>query len=144
MQVNVQRLSPVLVEFDVEIAVDRVKSEVEKAYLSVAKTAKVRGFRPGKAPRKVLSHLYGPRIAMDVAQRLVDESYPQAISEQKLQPVTDPAIEPRRPAQKGDLATIDFTLSVEGQLIEDAGSTDFQAELGVGTLIPEIEEALIG
>jgi len=31
MQVNVQRLSPVLVEFDVEIAVDRVKSEVEKA-----------------------------------------------------------------------------------------------------------------
>ncbi len=37
MQVNVQRLSPVLVEFDVEIAVDRVKSEVEKAYLSSQK-----------------------------------------------------------------------------------------------------------
>ena len=206
MQVNVQRLSPVLVEFDVEIAVDRVKSEVEKAYLSVAKTARVSGFRPGKAPRKVLSHLYGPRIAMDVAQRLVDETYPQAISEQKLQPVTDPAIEPRRleegkafsykarvevlpvidsvkyegleatrpkvevsaeqvserldqlrrshstleplksarPAQKGDVATIDFMLSVEGALVEDAGATDFQAELGSGTLIPEIEDALIG
>ncbi|HEY0466810.1 MAG TPA: trigger factor family protein, partial [Polyangiaceae bacterium] len=96
MQVNVQRLSPVLVEFDVEIAVDRVKSEVEKAYTSVAKTARVSGFRPGRAPRKVLAHLYGPRIAADVAQRLVDETYPQAISEQKLQPVTDPAIEPRR------------------------------------------------
>ncbi len=37
-----------------------------------------------------------PRIAADVAQRLVDETYPQAISEQKLQPVTEPAIEPRR------------------------------------------------
>ncbi len=47
MQVNVQRLSPVLVEFDVEIAVDRVKSEVEKAYISVAKTARVSGFRQG-------------------------------------------------------------------------------------------------
>ena len=189
MQVNVQRLSPVLVEFDVEVAVDRVKSEVEKAYTSVAKTARVSGFRPGRAPRKVLAHLYGPRIAADVAQRLVDETYPQAISEQKLQPVTDPAIEPRRleenkpfgykarvevlplienvkydgleatrpkvavsdeqvterldqlrrshstleplkeprPAAAGDVATIDFTLSVDGGLIEDAGATDFQS-----------------
>jgi trigger factor len=206
MQVNVQRLSPVLVEFDVEITADRVKSEVEKAYLSVAKTARVSGFRPGKAPRKVLSHLYGGRIAADVAQRLVDETYPQAISEQKLQPVTDPAIEPRRleenkafgykarvevlplienvkydgleatrpkvevsseqiderldqlrrshstlepfktarAAAKGDVATIDFTLSVNGTLIDDAGATDFQAELGGGQLIPEIDEALVG
>jgi trigger factor len=206
MQVNVQRLSPVLVEFDVEVAADRVKSEVEKAYTSVAKTAKVRGFRPGRAPRKVLAHLYGPRIAADVAQRLVDETYPQAISDQKLQPVNDPAIEPRkleedkpflykarvevlpviesvsydgleatrpkvevkdgqvserldqlrrshstlqppkepRPAQTGDMATIDFTLSTGGVKIDDAGATDFQAELGAGTLIPEIEAALIG
>ena len=206
MQVNVQRLSPVLVEFDVEVTADRVKSEVEKAYTSVAKTARVSGFRPGRAPRKVLAHLYGPRIALDVAQRLVDETYPQAITDQKLQPVNDPAIEPRkleenkpfgykarvevlplienvkydgleatrpkvevsaeqvserldalrrshstleplktpRSAAKGDVATIDFTLSVEGKLIDDAGATDFQAELGSGTLIPEIEEALVG
>ena len=206
MQVNVQRLSPVLVEFDVEIAADRVKSEVEKAYTSVAKTARVSGFRPGRAPRKVLAHLYGPRIAQDVAQRLVDESYPKAVSEQNLQPVTDPAIEPRkleedkpfgykarvevlpqietvsydgleakrpkievsteqiderleqlrrshstleplktpRAAQKGDAATIDFTLLVDGDKIEDAGANDFQAELGGGTLLPEIENALLG
>src|ERR1051325_12208492 len=96
MQVNVQRLSPVLVEFDVEVGVARVTSELEKAYSQVARTAKVRGFRPGKAPRRVLAHLYGPRIAADVAQRLVDETYPKAISDQKLQPVTDPAIETRK------------------------------------------------
>jgi len=165
----------------------------------------VSGFRPGRAPRKVLAHLYGPRIAADVAQRLVDETYPQAISEQKLQPVTDPAIEPRRleegkafgykarvevlpliegvkydgleakrtkvevspeqvterldqlrrshstleplkaarPSQKGDVVTIDFTLSVDGSVIDDAGANDFQAELGGGQLIPEIESALL-
>ena len=80
MQVNVQRLSPVLVEFDVQVAADRVKTEVEKAYVTVAKSAKVRGFRPGKAPRKVLSHVFGPRIAADVAQKLVDETFPQAVT----------------------------------------------------------------
>lgn len=206
MQVNVQRLSPVLVEFDVLVAADRVKSEVEKAYSSVAKSAKVRGFRPGKAPRKVLSHVFGPRIAADVAQRLVDETFPKAVSEQKLQPVNSPAIEPQklvdnqpfsykarfevipeiaevkydgleakrskievveaqieeeltklrrehatleppkeaRGAKPGDVVTIDFGVEASGEHVDDAGANDFQVELGTGSLIPAIEEALIG
>jgi trigger factor len=206
MQVNVQRLSPVLVEFDVEVAVGKVTTELEKAYTQVARTARVRGFRPGKAPRKVLSHLYGARIAADVAQKLVDETFPQAVTDQKLQPVTSPAVEaqgieenkpfsykarvevlpeisgvnyeglgakrakveiteeqidkelegvrrahstlepPKTPraAANGDTVTIDFTVSVEGELIEDAGATDFQVEVGAGTLLPQIEEAVLG
>jgi trigger factor len=206
MQVNVQKLSPVLVEFDVVIDADLVKKEVDKAYRSVAKTARVRGFRPGKAPRKVLTHMFGARVAADVAQRLVDDSFPKAVSEQKVQPISSPAFEPQklvdnqpftykarfeiipeidsvdyegleaqrpkttvepedlevelsalrrenstleategeRGAQKGDVVTIDFDVEVNGQLVEGAGAQDFQVELGAGSLIPAIEEALIG
>ena len=100
MQVNVQRLSPVLVEFDVEVGVGKVTTELEKAYTQVARTARVRGFRPGKAPRKVLSHLYGARIAADVAQKLVDETFPQAVTDQKLQPVTSPAVEAKQAVEE--------------------------------------------
>lgn len=96
MQVNVQRLSPVLVEFNVEIAAERVHAEVEKAYSTLARSAKVRGFRPGKAPRRVLSQLFGSRVSADVAQRLVDETFQSAVAQQKLQPVSSPAIEPQR------------------------------------------------
>src|SRR5262245_36271537 len=96
MQVQIQKLSPVLVEFDVEVAVERVKHELDKAYTNVAKTARVRGFRPGKAPRSVLVHMFGAKIAQDVAQRLVDETFPQVVNEQKLQPVSPPAIEPQK------------------------------------------------
>ena len=96
MQVQVNKLSPVLVEFDVEVAADRVKSEIDKAYTAVAKSARVRGFRPGKAPRRVLAHMFGPRIAADVAQRLVDETFPQAVANNNLQPVNSPAIEPQK------------------------------------------------
>jgi trigger factor len=206
MQVNVQRLSPVLVEFDVEVGVAQVTSELEKAYNQVARTARVRGFRPGKAPRKVLTHLYGARIAADVAQKLVDETFPQAVTDQKLQPVTSPAVEAQgveenkpfsykarvevlpeiagvsyeglgakrakvdvadeavqteletlrkahstlealkepRPSQNGDTVSIDFIVSVADETIEDAGATDFQVELGAGTLLPQIEEAVLG
>jgi trigger factor len=93
MQITVQKLSAVVVQFNVEIDKARVDAEVEKAYSSVAKNAKVRGFRPGKAPRRVLSHMYGARIAREVADKLVEETYPKAVSDQKLQPVTQPAIE---------------------------------------------------
>ncbi len=206
MQVNVQRLSPVLVEFDVEVGVAHVKTEIDKAYNQVARTARVSGFRPGKAPRKVLSHLYGARIAADVAQKLVDETFPQAVTDQKMQPVTSPAVEtqgveenkpfsykarvevlpeisgvtyeglgakrpkieiseeaigteldavrrahstlepPKEPraSVSGDQVTIDFVVSVDGETIEDAGATDFQVELGSGTLLPQIEEAVLG
>src|SRR5262245_1399254 len=96
MQVQVNKLSPVLVEFDVEVAADRVRNEVEKAYNAVAKNARVSGFRPGKAPRRVLTHMFGARIAADVAQRLVDETFPKAVSDQNLQPVNSPAIEPQK------------------------------------------------
>jgi trigger factor len=94
MQVTVQKLSPVLVELDVRVDADRVQSELNKAYASLARTARVKGFRPGKAPKKVLVHYFGPRIAADVAQRLVDDTFSQAVTEQKVQPVTQPAIEP--------------------------------------------------
>jgi trigger factor len=206
MQVNVSRLSPVLVEFDVEVGVARVTTELEKAYSQVARTAKVSGFRPGKAPRKVLSHLYGARIAADVAQKLVDETFPQAVTDQKMQPVTSPAVETQgveenkpfsykarvevlpeiasvtyeglvakrakvevtdeaidkeldgvrrghstleppkeaRPSANGDTVTMDFTVSVDGEVIEDAGATDLPMELGGGTLLPQIEEAVLG
>ena len=66
MQVNVQQLSPVLVEFQVEVPADRVKTEVDKAYQTLQKTARVKGFRPGKAPRDILTHLFGDRITLDV------------------------------------------------------------------------------
>lgn len=206
MQVNVQKLSPVLVEFDVVIDADLVKKEVDKAYRSVAKTARVRGFRPGKAPRKVLTHMFGARVAADVAQRLVDDSFPKAVSEKKVQPISSPAFEPQklvdnqpfsykarfevipeienvdyegleakrpktsvdpedleaeltalrrenstleapeaeRGAQKGDVVTMDFDVEVNGQTVEGAGAQDFQVELGAGSLIPAIEEALTG
>ncbi|HEX4339342.1 MAG TPA: trigger factor [Polyangiaceae bacterium] len=94
MQVTIQKLSAVLVEFDVEVDAARVSSELSKAYATLAKSARVKGFRPGKAPKKVLAHYFGPRVSADVAQRLVDDTFQKAVAEQNVQPVTQPAIEP--------------------------------------------------
>jgi trigger factor len=93
MQISANQLSPVLLELNVQIDADRVRAELDKAYQQLARGATVRGFRKGKAPRKVLRHMFGARVAADVAQRLVDETYAKAVDEQKVQTVSRPAIE---------------------------------------------------
>src|SRR5262249_32286452 len=87
-------LSPVLVELQVQVPADRVRSEVDRAYVALQRNARVKGFRPGKAPRDVLAHLYGGRINADVAQRLVDETLNQALQKENVQPLNQPSIAP--------------------------------------------------
>ncbi|HVY47049.1 MAG TPA: trigger factor [Minicystis sp.] len=94
MQVTVEKLSPVLVEFSVEVPAARVKTEVDRAYSELARTAHIKGFRPGKAPRHVLAHLFAGRIAADVAQRLVDQTLDAALADKQVQPLSQPAIAP--------------------------------------------------
>jgi trigger factor len=96
MQVNVQQLSPVLVEFQVEVPADRVKTEVDRAYQALQKTARVKGFRPGKAPRDILTHLFGERVTLDVTRKLVDDTLAKALSEKNVQPLSQPDIEPQK------------------------------------------------
>ncbi len=194
-------------ELSVEIPADSVKAQVDKAYLNLGKKAHVKGFRPGKAPRDVLSRLYGPQVANDVANAIVNDTLPKVLSEKNLTPVNQPSVEageaidpkkafsykarfevqpdiedvkyegfelykpkvevpdsaideqleqlrqrnaalkapePARAAKAGDVVTIDFTLSVDGNEVKDGGGQGVQLELGAGQALPEIDAALIG
>ena len=96
MQVQVARISPVIMELAVSVPADAVSAEVEKAYTSLQRKAHVRGFRPGKAPRQVLVRLYGPQVTSDVVNALVTQTLPKALDEGKVQPVNQPQVEPGR------------------------------------------------
>ncbi|MGH7438104.1 MAG: trigger factor [Polyangiaceae bacterium] len=206
MQVQIERVSPVVLEVAVEVPADAVKAQVERVYADLQRKARVRGFRPGKAPRQVLAHLYGPQVASDVVNALVNDTLPKALSEKNVTPVNQPQVEPgkfddrapfsykarfevqpeigevnyegldlvrppeaateegvseqlellrrqharleapdpARPAQKGDVVTIDFTLSVSGKELKDGGGEGVQLELGSGQVLPELDAALTG
>ncbi len=94
MNVTVEKLNPVLVEFHVEVPAAQVKTEVDRAFTELQRNAKVRGFRPGKAPRQVLNHIYAGRVYADVAQRLIDTTLNQALNERDVQPLSRPDIAP--------------------------------------------------
>ncbi len=93
MQVTVQRLSPVLMELQVELPADLVRTEIDKAYLTLARKAHVKGFRPGKAPRNVLTHLFGAQVSNDVMNQLVNDTLPKVLTEKNVTPVSRPRVE---------------------------------------------------
>ena len=93
MEVTVQRISPVVMELSVQIPADSVKAQVDKAYVNLGKKAHVKGFRPGKAPRDVLSRLFGAQVANDVANQIVNDTLPKVLSEKNLTPVSQPSVE---------------------------------------------------
>lgn len=99
MQVSVENISPVEVELNVEIAAEVVTSEYNKAFSKVSKSSRIKGFRPGKAPKNIVERIYGPRVEADVIQRLVDENFPKAAAEKSLQPINRPSVEPQRLSQ---------------------------------------------
>ncbi len=93
MQVIEKRISAVMMELEIQVPADTVKIELDKAYLNLAKKAHVRGFRPGKAPRNVLTRLYGPQVLGEVANTLVNSTLPQALTEKNMTPVSTPAVD---------------------------------------------------
>lgn len=96
MQVNVQQISPVLVEFAVEIPENDVRRAVDNAYRDLGRTAKVKGYRQGKVPLDVLKHVYGNQITLNVQQKLIDDSLPKALSQKGVQPLATLAISPSK------------------------------------------------
>jgi trigger factor len=122
MKSVVEDISPVKKKINVEITPEAVAKEMEKAIADVAKKARIAGFRPGKAPKAVVEKHYGEEVRNEVVQRLVTESYLQALQENNLNPVDVPHIENVSSLAKGSALT--FTATVEVRPNIELGAYD--------------------
>jgi trigger factor len=60
----------------------------------LGRTAKIKGFRPGKVPRNILERYFKDYVKTEVVRKLIEESYPEALSETHLEPVSPPIVDP--------------------------------------------------
>jgi trigger factor len=111
MKVTVEDISPVKKKLHIQVQPDAIAKEMEKAVADVAKKAKIPGFRPGKAPKTVVERHYQAEIESEVMNRLISESYLQAVRENNLSPVEMPNITNISPLQKNE--PLNFTAQVE-------------------------------
>ena len=97
LAVTVEEEGAVQRSLRVEVPASRVDASFARAYRDLGRRVRVRGFRPGKAPRHVLEKLYGPSMAEELERTLVEQSLPEALQEAGLEPVARPAIEAEPP-----------------------------------------------
>ena len=94
MRVSVEEINTIKKKINVEVPEDQVIKEVDSFYRELSRKAKIKGFRPGKVPRNILERHFKDYVKAEVIQKLIQESYPQALSEAKLHPVSNPLIDP--------------------------------------------------
>ncbi len=93
MKTTLTDISPVKKRLLVEIDAEEVTKKLNQAYGDIRKRVKVPGFRPGKAPRKILESYYGNQVRDDVTKELIADSFPKAIDETKAFPLGQPVLE---------------------------------------------------
>lgn len=92
--VKVDATNRPVVTLDIEVATDEVERVVSNLYSTVRRTVKVPGFRPGKAPREVLRQRLGLRaIRQEMADRLTEPAYREAIAQTNLRPLRRARVE---------------------------------------------------
>lgn len=93
MKVELEDLGAVQKKLTVELPADLVTEEIEMAYKTLSTQAELPGFRKGKVPEKVIRQKYSGSILGDVASRLIETSFPNAIKEKDLKPVSRPTVD---------------------------------------------------
>ncbi len=95
MQVSVENLSPIERRLTVGVPAERIESEVESRLQKAAQTVRIDGFRPGKVPMKVVKQRYSAGIREEVVGEVMRQSFYEAVTQEKLNPVGSPNIEPK-------------------------------------------------
>ncbi len=103
MMVSVETLKGLERRIQVSVPATRVRAQVDARLLKVSRTARIKGFRPGKAPIHVVRKFYGPQVRDEVVSDLIRETFAEALRQEKLQPAGGPRIEPQKTEQPDDL-----------------------------------------
>ncbi len=93
MKIEIVELGSYQRKIQFSVPEDTVKAELDSAFRDLRQKVRLQGFRPGKAPRKVLEMRFGARVREDVADDLVQRGYTEAMKEHGVEPVSRPTLD---------------------------------------------------
>jgi trigger factor len=202
---TVETLSPTRVRLSIEVATPELKPAMDKAYRSLAGQIRVKGFRPGRIPPRIVEqHVGRGQVLTEAVNEAVPHFYTDAVREHDVKVIGQPDVEvtgiddeaglsftaevdvrpqitlpdfsalnvtvedpdtsderveeqlsglrerfailkaAERPAQEGDHISIDLSATVDGERVEEAETKGLSYEVGSDTLVPGLDEAVIG
>src|SRR5271167_1953092 len=106
MQVSVESIGKLERRMQVQVPAERVSQEIATRLKSLSRTARLKGFRPGKAPLKVIRQQFGTQVHREVIGELLQSSYTEAVAQKQLTPAGNPRIEPQSIDEGQDLTYV--------------------------------------
>ena len=123
MATAVETLSNLERRITVKVPVKPLQQEMSSRFQRLTRTAKVPGFRPGKAPLKMIEQQYGPQVKEEVFAEAIETSFGQAIQENKLRVVGMPNIQHKPLNQVKE----DFEYTATFEVFPEVTLGDFKA-----------------
>ena len=93
MNIQVENTSSIEKKVTVEVDPERVARELERAYVGLGRRVKLRGFRPGKAPRQVLERHFRDEVEKQVVEKLVSDAFAEAVRQESIDAVAPPRVD---------------------------------------------------
>ena len=92
MQVTVNEVGGLTKKLKIVLPKEKVSKELDAGFRKVKNAARIKGFRRGKVPRHILEQTYGQQVRAEVAEKLVQATYFDAVEKEKLDVVAHPEI----------------------------------------------------
>jgi trigger factor len=136
MQVTVENSGGLQRRLTVQVPAGEVLGKIEERLREIGKTARLKGFRPGRIPMNVLKQRYGSSVRNEILSQTMQSSLYDAIRQESLKPAGNPVIE-SVPELEGD-KDLEFTATIE--VFPEFGKID-PAELDLKAPETEISDA---
>lgn len=118
--VKIEEINPVKKKLSFEVPWEDVRKELDSAYVKIGKKARIKGFRPGKTPRRLLETYYKDEAEGEAISSIISRAYWDAVEHNKLMPATQPEID-----QKGIEPEKDFQFTVTVEVSPDIEPKDY-------------------
>lgn len=145
MKTTIRKLPESKIELKIEVPKEEFNGFIEKAILDLSKDFQIEGFRRGKVPKEIIKKEIGQeRILAEASQLAIKKNYPQAVLENKIEPISPPEIQILKLAQGND-----FEFQARTSILPDIHLSDYKEIISkiernkVVVEEKEIEEAII-
>jgi len=110
MQVSIENVGKLGRKLTIKLPAQRLEDTVRTRIQEMGRSARLKGFRPGKVPTKVIEQRYGRQIRNEALSEMIGSSFQEAVSQEKLRPAVQPAISTTGTPTNGE---IEYTATFE-------------------------------
>ncbi|NLB12519.1 MAG: trigger factor, partial [Gammaproteobacteria bacterium] len=135
MQVSIENLGTLGRKLTVSVPADQLEGTIRQRLGELSRTVRLKGFRPGKVPGKVIEQRYGAQVRNEAVGELIQRSFSQAVQQEKLRPAVQPSIETSGVPEDGQ-----FKYVATFEVMPEIGTIDVSA-LKITRPVAEVVDA---